>query len=240
MSLTPEAFEVIDAIHEHWSMAGVDGADQMRAELADRVEHALSNGETIDDVTGHDLRVFADAWAAERTGEPEGTSWVALAALVARSIVGVTSALVLFETLGRRSLSVVIETGNIGLFSTLLVAMTLLQRSRLTNRPRPTDRVRWFILNLVRALVAVSPVGLAVRLWEPPALDVPVPLTLVALLPLTLLVHEVIETLKSRDGPPLRAMFGLAADEGRAGLRSRVQHPVAPEDRPPPPPRHAR
>ena len=215
MTLSNEAFEVVDAVHEHWVLQGVQDAADMRDELADHLGAALRDGKTIEDVTGPDLQAFADQWAAERSRDSVRWKWGA----VAGAIMFAAATRVALAMVGERSLEVRIDLGGLVIVAGITAAALFLFRGRLTSAARPRSRRRTLLRDasvLVGAAVALS---VAFRLMGRPQLHLPAWISVLAVAPLAVLVTGLL----AADLPDARRLLGLGDREiHRAELRRRL------------------
>jgi len=209
VSLTLDASDAIDAIFEHWAKRGVEEAADMRLELTRHVEHALFDGKSVDDVTGPDLRSFADSWAAERVSEPRRVQWGGGAITVGAAALTVLGFVPLFAILDQGSFNVVIEPGDVAFVVAVVSIPVWLWRSRLTRGPRPMTKFWSFILNTISMVVWVSAVMLGFRLLALPSFQLQPAIALLALTPFGLGVLAAVWTLIFDGWTSLRVLLGL-------------------------------
>ncbi len=219
MTLSDEAFEVVDAVHEHWVLQGIRDAAEMRDELADHLGAALRDGKSIDDVTGPDLQAFADAWAAEQRRDSKLWKWGA----VAGAIVFVVAARVALAIVGERSLEVRIDLGGLVVVAWIAAAaLFLVPRGRLTSAARPRSRRRTWLRDAMVITTVSLILSVALRLMDAPQLHLPAWVSVLAVAPLVLLVVALLAV----DLPGVRRLLGIGDREVyRAEMRRRLdQH----------------
>lgn len=230
MTLSHEAFEVVDAVHEHWVLRGVRDAAEMRDELADHLAAALRDGKSIEDVTGPDLHAFADAWAAEQRRDSTLWKWGA----VAGTIVFVVAVRVALAILAERSLEVRIDLGGLVVVAGIATAaLFLVPRGRLTSAVRPRSRGRTWLRDGA-VITAVGVILLVVfRQMGAPQVELPAWASVLAVAPLVVLVVALVAV----DLAGVRRLLGIGdRDECRAEMRRRLDERDEFEHRWNPPP----
>ena len=98
--MSKRAADTVEAIWEHWVVHGdvpADRADEMRDELAQHLTEAEADGKRVADVTGTDLRAFADEWARHEREMPQRSVPSTLIVAALAGACGLTFAKVVFD-----------------------------------------------------------------------------------------------------------------------------------------------
>ncbi len=162
--------DAIEAVYEHWIVhRGLDAelAAEMKDELADHLGAATADGTPLEQVTGPNIKAFADNWADVNV-EPKtwGTRLGLLASATTAFMAAVIGARAIFE----RTLTVTLNPIEMGLAALLGTGFALLFLSPFGSRLTSSTKVRkpsvmsW-AFGFAWAIVLTGWIYLAGRIW---------------------------------------------------------------------------